>query len=67
MEAPMNTNDGLLVAVEQLTVIQSRMDAIHSDGAQDGGGDGHGDAGGDGLNIAETSLSSRESSAVRAG
>jgi hypothetical protein len=56
-----NDNDGLLVAVEQLTTIRARTDAVHSDGAQDGGGDGHGDAGGDGLNITETSLSSRES------
>jgi hypothetical protein len=56
-----NTNDGLLVAVEQLTVIRARMDAVHSDATQDAGGDGHGDQGGDGLNIAETSLSTRQS------
>ena len=54
-------NNGLVVAVEQLATIRARMDAVHSDGAQDGGGDGHGDAGGDGLNITETSLSPRES------
>lgn len=56
----MSTNDGLVVAVEQLTVVRARMDAIHSDGGQDVG-DGHGDAGGDGLNIAETSLNTRQS------
>lgn len=47
--------DGLVVAVEQLSTVRGRMDAVHSDGAQDGGGDGHGDQGGDGLNIPESS------------
>ncbi|MFI0798669.1 hypothetical protein SAMN04489729_0813 [Amycolatopsis lurida] len=47
--------DGLVVAVEQLSSVRGRMDAVHSDGAQDAGGDGHGDAGGDGLNIPESS------------
>jgi hypothetical protein len=45
--------DDLLIAVERLTVVRGRMDAVHSDGAQGGGGDGHGDQGGDGLNIPE--------------
>jgi hypothetical protein len=48
-------NNGLVVAVEQLSLVRGRMDAVHSDGAQDAGGDGHGDAGGDGLNIPESS------------
>jgi hypothetical protein len=48
-------NDPLVVTVEQLSVVRGRMDAMHSDGAQDAGGDGHGDAGGDGLNIPESS------------
>ncbi len=48
-------NDGLVVAVEQLSAVRGRMDAVHSDGAQDTGGDGHGDQGGDGLNIPESS------------
>lgn len=51
----MNENEDLVVAVEQLSVMRERMDAVHSDGAQDAGGDGHGDAGGDGLNIPEAS------------
>jgi hypothetical protein len=48
-------NDPLVVAVEDLSVVRGRMDAVHSDGAQDAGGDGHGDQGGDGLNIPESS------------
>lgn len=56
-----NENDGLVVAVEQLTTIRARMDAVHSDAGSGDDADGHGDAGGDGLNITETSLSSRES------
>ncbi|WP_186382784.1 hypothetical protein [Amycolatopsis rhizosphaerae] len=47
--------DSLVLAVEHLSTMRGRMDAVHSDGAQDGGGDGHGDAGGDGLNIPESS------------
>ncbi len=47
-------DDDLVVAVEQLSVIRERMDAVHSDAAQDAGGDGHGDQGGDGLNIPES-------------
>lgn len=62
-----NNNDGLVVAVEQLTTIRARMDAVHSDGAQDAGGDGHGSSGGDGLNITETSLGAGESRVVRGG
>lgn len=46
--------DDLVVAVEELSVIRVRMDAVHSDGAQDAGGDGHGSSGGDGLNIPES-------------
>jgi hypothetical protein len=46
---------GLVVAVQQLSAIRGRMDAQHSDGAQDAGGDGHGSSGGDGLNIPESS------------
>jgi len=57
----MNANDGLLVAVEQLMVVRARMDAIHSDAGSGDDADGHGSAGGDGLNIAETSLSTRQS------
>ncbi|SFQ29497.1 hypothetical protein [Amycolatopsis rubida] len=49
------TDDGLVLAVEQLTAVRGRMDAVHSDGAQDAGGDGHGSGGGDGLNIPESS------------
>jgi hypothetical protein len=48
-------NDPLVVAVNQLSTLRARMDAVHSDGATDAGGDGHGDAGGDGLNIPEQS------------
>jgi hypothetical protein len=44
----MNGDDGLLLAVENLSVVRGRMDAAHSDGSTDAGGDGHGDAGGDG-------------------
>nr|QEO73890.1 hypothetical protein [uncultured bacterium] len=47
--------DPLVVAVEDLSVVRGRMDAVHSDGSTDAGGDGHGDAGGDGLNIPESS------------
>lgn len=47
--------ESLVVAVEALSGVRGRMDAVHSDGAQDAGGDGHGDAGGDGLNIPESS------------
>ncbi|MEY8040092.1 hypothetical protein AB8O55_11860 [Saccharopolyspora cebuensis] len=47
--------EGLVVAVEQLSAMRGRMDAVHSDGAKDGGGDGHGSSGGDGLNIPESS------------
>lgn len=57
----MNTDDGLLVAVEQLTVVRARTDAVHSDAGSGDDADGHGDAGGDGLNIAETSLNTRQS------
>lgn len=48
-------NDPLVLAVDQLSVVRGRMDAVHSDGAQDAGGDGHGSSGGDGLNIPESS------------
>jgi hypothetical protein len=54
-----NENDGLVVAVEQLTTIRARMDAVHSDAGSGDDADGHGDAGGDGLNITETSRESR--------
>jgi len=47
-------DDDLVVAVEKLSVIRGRTDAVHSDGSTDGGGDGHGDTGGDGLNIPES-------------
>jgi hypothetical protein len=47
-------DDELVVAVQELSVIRERMDAVHSDGAQDAGGDGHGSSGGDGLNIPES-------------
>jgi hypothetical protein len=47
-------DDDLVIAVEQLSVVQARMDVVHSDGAQSSGGDGHGDQGGDGLNIPES-------------
>ena len=47
-------DDELVVAVQELSVIRGRMDAVHSDGAQDAGGDGHGSSGGDGLNIPES-------------
>ncbi|MGH3923131.1 MAG: hypothetical protein ACRDS1_01340 [Pseudonocardiaceae bacterium] len=46
--------DELVVAVEELSVIRGRVDAVHSDGTQDVGGDGHGSSGGDGLNIPES-------------
>lgn len=46
--------DDLIVAVQELSVIRGRMDAVHSDGTQDAGGDGHGSSGGDGLNIPES-------------
>ncbi|GAB3873889.1 hypothetical protein ACFQ1S_00420 [Kibdelosporangium lantanae] len=48
-------DNALVVAVERLSVVRGRMDAVHSDGGTDVGGDGHGDAGGDGLNIPEPS------------
>jgi hypothetical protein len=44
----MDTDDGLLLAVESLSVVRGRMDVAHSDGSTDAGGDGHGDTGGDG-------------------
>lgn len=47
-------DDELVVAVQELAVIRERLDAVHSDGAQDSGGDGHGSSGGDGLNIPES-------------
>lgn len=47
-------DDDLVLAVEQLPAIRNRMEAGHSDAAQDAGGDGHGDQGGDGLNIPES-------------
>jgi len=47
-------HDELVLAVEELSVIRGRMDAVPSDGAQDTGGDGHGSSGGDGLNIPES-------------
>lgn len=47
-------DDELVVAVQVLSVIRGRTDAVHSDGAQDAGGDGHGSSGGDGLNIPES-------------
>lgn len=48
-------DDGLVLAVEQLSAMRGRMDVVHSDGAQDAGGDGHGSSGGDGLKIPESS------------
>lgn len=53
-EARVDERDDLVVAVEALSVIRNRTDAVHSDGSSDGGGDGHGDTGGDGLNIPES-------------
>nr|WP_232327867.1 hypothetical protein [Kibdelosporangium sp. MJ126-NF4] len=47
------SNDPLVLAVDSLSPMRNRFDAVHSDGAQDAGGDGHGDQGGDGLNIPE--------------
>lgn len=47
-------DDELVIAVQELSVIRGRMNAVHSDGAQDAGGDGHGSSGGDGLNIPES-------------
>lgn len=50
MEQP----DDLVIAVEELASVRGRLDAAHSDAAQDAGGDGHGSQGGDVLNIPES-------------
>jgi hypothetical protein len=47
-------DDDLVIAVEQLAAVRDRMDAEHSDAAQDAGGDGSTGQGGDGLNIPES-------------
>lgn len=48
MDTPMDTPDEILVAVEELTQVQDRYDAEHSDGGSTGKSDG---PGGDGLNF----------------
>ncbi|AHH98683.1 hypothetical protein [Kutzneria albida] len=49
----MGNDDGLVLAVNTLSQVRGRMDAVHSDSTIVGGGDGHQDQGGDGLNIPE--------------
>lgn len=49
----MNEKDDVVLSVELLSVVRSRLDSAHSDGSNDAGGDGHGDTGGDGLNLPE--------------
>lgn len=44
----MNSDDNLVIAVESLSVIRGRMDAVPGDGSTDKGGDGAGSKGGSG-------------------
>lgn len=44
----MNENNGLVIAVENLSVIRGRTDAVPGDGSKDAGGDGAGTHGGSG-------------------
>lgn len=44
----MDQNNGLVIAVENISLIRGRMDAVPGDGSKDAGGDGAGSAGGSG-------------------